>query len=221
LTTGHRAGTVRVVHPAEGKAASIRELLHELRTPLAALAALAPAVDETSRQTYLSVLEHLTGILEHSFGNRPMRGAGPVDLADVVADAVRLIDPAEDGKRFRVEETLGLVAHGDRVLLTQILVNLLSNAVRHSPGGVPVEIRGGRRGAEVFLRVRDHGPGVDAEVADRIFDNGASFGDHQGNGIGLALSKRLAEQMEGSLRLVEHDETTFELTLPTTDHPSA
>lgn len=202
------------VQPGDRIADTLREVLHEIRTPLAALAALAASVDGPARETYLSVLAHLSGIVEHALGDAAETCGDAVDLGVVVGDAARLVGTGGDGERFAVVDVDGLVACGDRVLLTQIMVNLLANAARHAPEGTRVEIRGGRRGAEVFLEVRDHGPGITEEHVGRIFDDGATFGAHGGSGIGLALSRRLAERMDGTLRLVEREETTFELVLP-------
>lgn len=214
MTLPAPAGTVRAVQPGDRTADTLREVLHEIRTPLAALAALAASVDGPARETYLSVLAHLSGILEHALGDAAETCGDAVDLGVVVGDAARLVGIGVDGDRFTVAGVDGIVACGDRVLLTQIMVNLLVNAARHAPEGTRVEIRGGRRGTEVFLAVRDHGPGIREEHIDRIFEPGATFGAHNGSGIGLALSRRLAERMDGTLRLVEQDETTFELVLP-------
>jgi signal transduction histidine kinase len=206
------------VNPGESSATTLRELLHEIRTPLAALSALAPAVEEHSRDVYLSILEHLSGILHRSLecaepGCDPA-AAAVVQLRSVIGDAVRLIGVGGRHERFVVAGIDGLDVRADRVLATQILVNLLANALRHSPVGDPIEIRAFRDGAGIAIEVRDRGAGVPAPLVERVFDHGASYGNHDGDGIGLALSRRLAERMQGSLRLANDDGAVFTLVLP-------
>lgn len=217
LTVRRRAGTVPTVNPGEPTPHTLRELLHEVRTPLAALAAMAPVVEDSARDTYLVVLEHLSGIIHRGLECREpacTADASSVDLSLAVTDAVRLVSAAHREDAFRVQAFAGLSVRGDRVLLTQILVNLLANAVRHSPAGEPVEVRAFTDGDIVTVEIRDHGNGVPEQLRERVFENGASFGTHNGDGIGLALSRRLAEQMHGTLRLLDEPGAVFSLILP-------
>lgn len=203
--------------PGERDADTLREILHEIRTPLAALSALTPMLEEQARETYLSVLGHLSGILHHALECAEQEcsdASDAVQVATVVGDAVRLVEAADPAGAFDVEVDGSLFVRADRVLLTQILVNLVANAVRHSPAGTPVEVRAARRGGAVTISVADQGPGVPEELAGRIFEQGASFGQHHGSGIGLALSRRLAERMDGSLELSSASAALFELSLP-------
>lgn len=203
--------------PGEPTQQPLREILHEIRTPMAALAAMATSVEEPARETYLSVLEHLSGILHRGLAcHEPACADAPdrVDLAKAVGDAVRLVSAASREDAFVVETAGDLNVRGDRVLLTQIMVNLLANAVRHSPAGETVEIRAYRGDTEVTVEVRDRGNGVPSALKERVFENGTSFGEHGGDGIGLALSRRLAEQMSGTLRLLDSPGAVFSLVLP-------
>ena len=206
----------------ESASQSLRELLHEIRTPLAALAAMATSVEEPAQGTYLSVLEHLSGILHRGLAcHEPACSdtADRVAIESAIGDAVRLVSAASRDDAFVVLLDEGLAVRGDRVLLTQIMVNLLANAVRHSPAGQPVEVHARRCDNEVTIEVRDHGNGVPAELKNRVFENGASYGDHDGDGIGLALSRRLAEQLCGTLELLDTADAgtpgaVFSLVLP-------
>jgi len=205
------------VTPGEPTQQPLREILHEIRTPMAALAAMATSVEEPARETYLAVLEHLSGILHRGLAcDEPAcdDAQDRVDLANAVGDAVRLVSAASREDAFVVETAGDLNVRGDRVLLTQIMVNLLANAVRHSPAGETVEIRAYRGGTEVTVEVRDRGNGVPSALKERVFENGTSFGEHGGDGIGLALSRRLAEQMSGTLRLLDAPGAVFSLVLP-------
>jgi signal transduction histidine kinase len=217
LTVRLGSGTVPAVNPGEPTPQTLRELLHEVRTPLAALAAMAPVVEAATRGTYLAVLEHLSGIIHRGLECREPACTGDassVDLSLAVTDAVRLVSAAHREDAFRVEAFTGISVRGDRVLLTQILVNLLANAARHSPSGESVEIRAFTDGVAVNVEIRDHGNGVPEHLRERVFADGASFGTHNGDGIGLALSRRLAEQMSGTLRLLDEPGAVFSLVLP-------
>ncbi|MFO7586888.1 MAG: GAF domain-containing protein [Gemmatimonadota bacterium] len=126
----------------------------------------------------------------------------------------------------RSPSTLRVVADPDRVL--QVVTNLLSNALKFSSEGTPVDIRagidrdgpGGDGGAErwVAIEVEDRGPGIPEEDLERIFGEWvrASTRERRGMGIGLTLSRRLAEYMGGTLTVRSEvgKGSTFTLWLP-------
>lgn len=108
----------------------------------------------------------------------------------------------------------------DPARLGQILVNLLSNAVRHGPEGSTVTIEAGAGKDTVEFRVSDQGPGVPASIQKGIFEPFERFDPHSGlgTGLGLPVSRRLAEVMGGSLTVERSNGTgaTFLLVLPMT-----
>lgn len=121
----------------------------------------------------------------------------------------------------RSDENTDTPCHCDADALSQILGNLLSNVEKYVPGG-PVEIDARVTGGELVIRVTDHGPGIPAEAAGRIFEpfervrtevnEGAS-----GTGLGLSISRDLAKSMGGSLVLLPPQNSkgaAFELRVP-------
>jgi signal transduction histidine kinase len=144
-----------------------------------------------------------------------------LDVQVEVGRAIATVRPTAEAKHLVLEEHF---AHDvsrivtDPVRLEQILVNLLSNAVRHSPDGgvVTVEVAGGD--AVVTFRVKDRGPGIPVELHGRIFEPFERFDPHSGigTGLGLPVSRRLAEVLGGSLTVESRwgDGATFVLTLP-------
>lgn len=144
-----------------------------------------------------------------------------VDLPLSIARAVAGVQPAADAKgialEIKVDGVLGKV-QTDPVRLEQILVNLLSNAVRHSPEGKPVTLRLTADAGEFTVHIVDHGPGVPAELRERIFEPFERFDPQSGvgTGLGLPVSRRLAEVLGGRLAVEETPEVgaTFVLTLP-------
>ncbi|OUC76399.1 sensor histidine kinase, partial [Streptosporangium minutum] len=142
----------------------------------------------------------------------------PVALEEVIPRSIDDLGPLRDRVEGDVSVDLPEVV-ADSALLERILVNVMSNAVRYSPAGKKVLITASSYGGHVEIRVVDRGPGIPAEAHDRVFMPFQRLGDrdnHTGVGLGLALSRGLAEAMGGTLT---PDETpggglTMVLTLP-------
>ncbi|MCP4574386.1 MAG: hybrid sensor histidine kinase/response regulator [bacterium] len=113
---------------------------------------------------------------------------------------------AARGQELRVErETQLPPVLADPALVTQILVNLLGNAHKFTPNGGVVTLRAGTSDGRVHLEVADTGPGIAPEDLRRVFDKfaqtGADAGGYTGNGLGLAISSRLATLLGGELQV--------------------
>jgi signal transduction histidine kinase len=149
-----------------------------------------------------------------------------VDVTAAVERVAAGIVPAAEAKGVRIElrkaEDVGEL-RTDPVRLEQILLNLLSNAVRHGPehGTVVVEVTGA---TDVRFAVIDRGPGIPTELQTRIFEPFERFDPHSGlgTGLGLPVSRRLAEVLGGSLSVESAvgRGATFTLTLPRTPPPT-
>lgn len=143
-----------------------------------------------------------------------------VQVRTAVARAVAGLIPSAEPKQVSIEEQYvnePLELRTDPMRLEQILVNLVSNAIRHSPENHPVVIRvEGNRHHAVF-EVQDRGPGVPAELREKIFEPFERFDPMSGtgSGLGLPLSRRLAEILGGHLTMEAPDGiTVFRLVLP-------
>jgi signal transduction histidine kinase len=129
-----------------------------------------------------------------------------VEGSMVVDRAIRLVRPAATLKQVTVTHKILKTlptCHTDSQRVEQILVNLLGNAVRHTPPGSTVLVSATVTDDSFILRVEDEGPGIPQEDTERIFDiyytNSGQEG--VGSGLGLPLSRRLARMLGGELRL--------------------
>nr|WP_283938410.1 ATP-binding protein [Sphingomonas alba] len=106
--------------------------------------------------------------------------------------------------------------HGDRRGVIQVLVNLLGNAVRHSPEGGSVTVDLSRSGNTGDVAIADQGKGIAPEDQERIFEKFERLEDGGGAGLGLAIARRLARSMGGeiSLQSTPGEGARFTVSLP-------
>ncbi len=228
----------------------VADASHELRTPLAAVrgyaelyrqGAVSEPADVASAMTRIEgEATRMGGLVEDLLmlarldDQRPMQ-ISPVDLTVLAADAAqdaRAIDPARQITVSGLSGPLGpTVAPGDDAKLRQLLANLISNALNHTPPGSPLEIAVGTRESDqhVVLEVRDHGPGVDPEKARKVFerfyraDPSRVRGTGGGNGLGLAIAAAIVNAHDGRIGVAQTDGggATFIVELPTGNSQAA
>jgi protein-histidine pros-kinase len=194
----------------------IHHAAHELRTPLATLAALGetlalhmPEMSEENIAEALSALKRqgerasalVANLLDLSNldGGRTDVQLGSLDLRSVVASALDGAPPPD--RIVVVDETPDLHVTADRVQLERVFTNLLSNAYRY--GGSHVIIAARRSNDDdVVIRVSDNGDGVPVNLVPTVFDpftRGRDAGAVGGSGIGLALCRRILEAFGGEI----------------------
>ena len=151
----------------------------------------------------------------------------PVDLLTLAADAVqdaRIIAP-DRSIELSVGSATAFLVLGDEVRLRQVIGNLMSNALTHTPEGTPVTVRilaGPREPVpSIVLEVTDHGPGLSADQAERVFErfyraDQARTRKAGGTGLGLAIVAALVAAHGGTvaLRTAPGEGATFRVTLP-------
>ena len=216
---------------------------HELRTPLAAIRGYAELYrqgavrDEDDVARTMSRIEdeaRRMGVLVEDLlllarldEQRPAR-TDPVDLAVLAGDAVH------DARGLAPDRTVRLVGvgpgrgpepsgvTGDENRLRQVVANLLANAVRHTPSGTPIEVAVGREGPLAVLEVRDHGPGIPPDHAEKVFerfyrvDSSRARGQGGGSGLGLSIVAAVASSHGGRVGVARTPGggATFRLELP-------
>jgi two-component sensor histidine kinase len=161
---------------------------------------------------------HLLSVI-HSISEEPGQGHRTIDLAALAAEAAVLIEPSAEtrGVRIELEPNQALAANGEERAVIQILVNLIGNAVRHSPSGSTVTLRFARTDKLASVIVSDQGAGIAPADQQRIFERfERASPDEGGTGLGLAISRRLARSMGGDISLESAPSmgARFTLTLP-------
>jgi signal transduction histidine kinase/ActR/RegA family two-component response regulator len=204
------------------KSEFLARMSHELRTPLNAVLGftqllemepLTPtqreSVDQVSRggRHLLDLINEVLDITRIETGNLAL-SPEPVDAAEVVDEVVQLLGAVAERHRITVLGDIGTAGDvhvfADRQRLKQILLNLVANAIKYNRVGGTVSVRCTvERSDRLRINVTDTGPGIAAEHLDRLFAPferlGAEQSDIPGTGIGLALSRRLAEAMDGAV----------------------
>jgi len=200
-----------------------------LRSPLDRIIESAERIVERSegplRSDYASygndiaaAARHLLSVLT-TMNEGPAQGHGSIDLAAVAAEAVVLVDSTaqERGVTIEIEATDSLPAEAEERAVTQIIVNLLSNAIRHSPASGRIRLTFARTEGTASVSVTDEGPGIAAVDQQRIFERFERANPKEGGtGLGLAISRRLARSMGGDVTLDSAlgEGARFTLTLP-------
>jgi PAS domain S-box-containing protein len=240
VTRAERQARASLEAANRAKTEFLSRMSHELRTPLNAVlgfaqllrldAARPPTVAQLERIQHIEnagahLLALVNDVLDLSRveSGQMMVSMEPVDLEEVVIDALAMVSPlaAEAGvDLFASNPESGSVAidnfgagsrpHSvwvlaDRVRMRQVLVNLLSNAVKYNRAGGNVVVSWERAGDNGCLRIADSGLGMTSEKLERLFEPfnrlGAEKSKIEGTGIGLVLSRRLVELMDGELKI--------------------
>ena len=151
------------------------------------------------------------------FARQPQAGKPdePVDLRAAAAEAASIAGVGLAENAIRVVGTRGHRASGSTDVVTQILLNLIINAVQASEKAPEVEIDIARQGEELEVRVADRGSGLDPETIDQIFDPFFTT-KPAGSGLGLGISFDLAQRLGGRLEAANRDGggAVFTLVLP-------
>ena len=192
---------------------------HELRNPLAPITTALHLMDsragaafERERAVIRRQLTHVVRLVDDLLDvSRITRGK--VELEQEHLDVVTVLEAAIEGARPAIEERrhelqvevpFGLVVRGDRLRLTQIFLNLLTNAAKYTPPGGHVRVSAREEAGSVAVRVADDGIGIDAELLPHVFEvftQGAQDASRAsgGLGLGLAIVKNLASLHGGTV----------------------
>ncbi len=220
----------------------ISDASHELRTPLATVRGYAELYRQgavSSPEAVGSAMSRIEGEAARMGGlvddlltlarldEEPRASVHPVDLTVLTADAV------QDGRVQAPDRTVSLqvapgggpfVVEGTESRLRQVLANLVTNAIRHTPAGTPIEVLLGTDAdrSHVVVRVVDHGQGIDDRSARKIFErfyraDKARSRENGGTGLGLAIVAAIVAAHDGRVGLAHTPGggATFVVEIPT------
>ncbi|MFI6325700.1 ATP-binding protein [Nonomuraea sp. NPDC050556] len=215
----------------------VADASHELRTPLTAIRGFAeyagqnPDADaaELMQRIHqsagrMSLLVDDLLLLARVDQQRPLQ-MWPVDMLALAAEAV------QDARILAPDREIGLdvaggaamIVSGDEVRLRQVIGNLMTNALTHTPEGTSVTVRVGSQGDRIYLEVADKGPGLTAEQVERIFERfyradsaRSRRSGSGGSGLGLAIVQALVHAHNGTVTVnsAPGAGTTFRVELP-------
>ena len=224
----------------------VADASHELRTPLVSIRGYSELYRHGALQTPEDVGKAMDRIESESkrmtqlvedlltlarLDERRVSTTGPVDLLHLAYDA------ASDAHATAPDRTVQVVGlrdsvpgpawvHGDESKLRQVVANLLTNALRYTPAGSPLELGVGLEpsvdGARTsVLQVRDHGPGIHGQDAERVFErfyraDSSRTRETGGTGLGLSIVAAIIEQHDGTVKLEETEGggATFTVRIP-------
>jgi two-component system, OmpR family, sensor kinase len=223
----------------------VADASHELRTPLTTIrgfaelyrqgavktpedtAGLVKRIEDEAQRMGLLVEDLL--LLARMDQERPLRPA-PVELRVLAVDALqgaRVVAPDREINLITAPDAGDLVVRGDDARLRQVINNLMGNALAHTPAGTPVELKLSREGDRAVIEVVDHGPGLDAEQRERVFERfyradsaRTRRADGQvSTGLGLAIVAALVTAHGGSVEVDSEPGrgATFRVRLPLVD----
>jgi PAS domain S-box-containing protein len=208
---------------SEAKSRFLAAMSHELRTPLNSILGFAQLLAMRSggqlsekQQRYVSNIEssgaHLLGLINDVLDLAKVASGRLVirpellEVADTVEDALAKVRPLADakGQTLTIKAEPGLRVWADRLRFHQVVLNLLSNAIKFTPERGSVTVEAKRRGRLATISVSDTGIGIPADQLESIFEEFVQVDsglDRQqnGTGLGLALTKKLAELMSGTV----------------------
>ena len=226
------------------KSEFLSRMSHELRTPLNAILGFGQLLErQNPTEIQRSRIAHILGAGRHLLdlinevldisrieAGRLQLSLEPVCVADALAEVIDLMRPLATERSIELSAPMDLdkTSHvlADRQRLKQVLINLLTNAVKYTrPGGSVTISQSSAGNDKVRLVVSDTGPGIPADKLSRLFTPfdrlGAEQSDVQGTGLGLALSQRLVQEMGSSIGVdsTVGQGSTFWVELPRTASP--
>lgn len=186
-------------------------------TPIQDIAAYHSDMYSTN-QDLLNIINNLLGVYSLDLGHKEVEKE-PSDINKIIDEAIRTIkhtaDENEDTISVSTQEKLSEIKM-DPDEIKRVIINLISNAIKHNPKGINIEISAEQRENEILVSIGDNGVGISEPEKEKIFQKYPKAKRQIGTGLGLYLSKRIVE-LHGGKIWFESEEgkgTAFYFTLP-------
>ncbi len=210
---------------------------HELRTPLNAilgfaqllLAELENGKHKDNVNMIKSAGDHLLKLIDEVLDIARIESGvlklkiEPTPINDLLAEAIQYIAPLGKIRDIQIQQDIqaDLVALAERQKLLQVILNLLSNALKYGPYNSTVLVTAYKKGSNIIIEVFDEGAGIPESLKERLFTAfdrlGAEQTKTEGTGLGLALSKQIMLAMHGSIHVAKN-KSLFWIELNATDY---
>lgn len=206
----------------------LRTISHDLRTPLTSISGNASNLcshykmldDETREQMFsdiyddsewlIRLVENLLSVTRIENGEMQLNKSLEV-LDDVVEEALKHIDRNRTEHDIRVSQSEDLViANMDAKLITQVIINIVNNAIKYTQQGSVIQVEYGNEDDMVYVRISDNGPGMDTNSKEHAFDmfytgQNKIADSKRSMGLGLALCKSVVEAHGGTIEITDND----------------
>ena len=214
----------------------VSNVSHEFKTPINAIEGYATLLQnspqsDAERDIYVEKILFNTGrlselvsniLLISKIENQAIQSQGTLfRLDEQIRQSIVVLEPKWDKKNIELDLELESIEFvGNQGLLHHVWDNLIDNAIKFSPEGAEIKVRLAREGESVAFSVSDSGEGIDEKIKEHIFDKffqGDSSHKSEGNGLGLALVKKIADMHGGSISAenIDGGGCMFTVILPT------
>jgi signal transduction histidine kinase len=228
----------RLLEQDELKDDFLTTVTHELRTPITSIRAFSEIlhdnddIDEEERKNYLLIIiketERISRLitqvldLEKYDSGKQKLDAILLDFGDLLKECLASVEQLLKDKGIQIhfiEPTMPFIVYGDRDKLQQVVINILSNAIKFTKDSIEIKLEHDHQ--SIVLDIKDNGEGIGEGMEGLIFEKfyqvkNQTIRKPKGSGLGLAISRRIVELHEGNLTLLEssHLGATFRMVLP-------
>jgi two-component system cell cycle sensor histidine kinase PleC len=243
LADSYAAEKARAEEASKAKSEFLANISHELRTPLNAIIGFSEVMTEQffgelGHEKYLDyardihesgryLLDMIDDILDMSKieAGRMALSIGLVNMGDLIEESLRVVQPAAEERAIDLQQSgnPNIEVRGDKRALKQVLLNLLSNALKFTPEGGEILVRCYRYKGTVRIAIADSGVGIPRHEIGKLGKPFQQVGNqltkgHKGSGLGLAISRSIVEMHDGKLDIKSKvgEGTTVTCVLPET-----
>ncbi len=224
LADSYAAEKARAEEASKAKSEFLANISHELRTPLNAIIGFSEVMTEQffgelGHEKYLDyardihesgryLLDMIDDILDMSKieAGRMALSIGLINVGDLIEESLRVVQPAAEERDIDLQQTgnPSIEVRGDKRALKQVLLNLLSNALKFTPEGGEISVRCYRYKGTVRIAIADSGVGIPRHEISKLGKPFQQVGNqltkgHKGSGLGLAISRSIVEMHDGKL----------------------
>ena len=210
---------VRRLHRLAALGGLVAEIVHEIRNPLVSVKTFLQLLPERKEdpefhESFLQVASEevrrierlLDAVLQHGRPTAPVRADATTSATDAFESVMQLVGHRAAERGVGLEIETGRELSNVRIAsdaLRQVVLNLSLNAIDATPSGGCVRLRAHGTRDHVVIIVEDEGPGVPAELSSRIFEPFVSTKEDRPGGLGLAITRRIVEEANGTIEVTE------------------